>query len=164
MIRIANEQKSIICMTDLAAATIMSSNKALFSWDLKILKLGEAVFIDKRTDPNILDLQTINETSTDNPIPDEAGLNGIRELMKETTKVTNAWMTGCRDEKVVQKLDEPDPFIEAEGQTTAKFGYIYKLWNIGGGIKICVRCKIHSYLHGGPYDQLSEEEKADPAN
>ena len=147
-------------MSDIAAATIMSSNRALYSWDLKVKKLQNIIFIDKRNEPNILNQQTINETSSDNPIPDENGINGIRKLMEEATLLTDSWTSGCVNEKASYKLEKEDPFIETEGQTIAKFGYLYKIWNIGGGNKVCIRCTVHSYVPNGHYDNMSEEEKA----
>lgn len=50
-------------MTDTAAAAIMCSSKAIYSWDLVLKKIGGFVFIQKRDEENILDWQTIGETA-----------------------------------------------------------------------------------------------------
>jgi hypothetical protein len=42
-------------------------------------------------------------------------------------------------------LDEKDPFIEDEHQVAPRFGYLYKIWNIGVKKRICIRCTVHSY-------------------
>lgn len=44
----------------------MTAPKSLYSWDVIIKKYQDKVFIDKRDEPNILDLLTVNETSHDN--------------------------------------------------------------------------------------------------
>jgi hypothetical protein len=41
----------------------MTSSKAGYSWDLIIKKWGEIIFIDKRDEENMLDWQTVSETS-----------------------------------------------------------------------------------------------------
>ena len=53
-------KKANVFMTDTAAAAIMCSSKAVFSWDVVIKKqsfgkLGQMVFIDKREEENMLD-------------------------------------------------------------------------------------------------------------
>ena len=57
----------------------MCSSKAVFSWDLKINKLGKMIFIDKREEENMLDWQTVSETAQHDYQPlDEDGKNGVR--------------------------------------------------------------------------------------
>ena len=45
---IARDQKANIFMTDEAAAAIMCSTKAVYSWDVQIKKFQNMLFIDKR--------------------------------------------------------------------------------------------------------------------
>ena len=52
---LAQEGKAQIFATDLAAAALMTSSKAQYSWDLVIKKFGEVLFIDKRDEENMLD-------------------------------------------------------------------------------------------------------------
>jgi translation initiation factor 3 subunit D len=61
--RLAQEEKAQIFATDLAAAALMTSSKAGYSWDLIIKKWGDIVFIDKRDEENMLDCQTVSETA-----------------------------------------------------------------------------------------------------
>ena len=51
----AMEGKADVFISDIAAAALMCSSKAGFSWDLKIKKIGGMVFIDKRDEKNMLD-------------------------------------------------------------------------------------------------------------
>jgi len=50
--------------TDIAVAAIMSAPKSLYSWDVAIKKYQDKLFIDKRDEENMLDLLTVNETSS----------------------------------------------------------------------------------------------------
>jgi translation initiation factor 3 subunit D len=61
--QLAQDGKANIFATDIAAAALMTSSKAAFSWDLVIKKFEGLLFIDKRDDENILDWQTVSETA-----------------------------------------------------------------------------------------------------
>lgn len=52
-----------IFATELAVAAIMTAHKSQYSWDVVIKKHSGKLFIDKREEPNMLDLLTVNETS-----------------------------------------------------------------------------------------------------
>jgi len=41
----------------------MTASKAQYSWDLIIKKFGNMIFIDKREEENILDWETVAETT-----------------------------------------------------------------------------------------------------
>lgn len=43
-------------------------------------------------------------------------------------------------------LFNDNPFIESEGQVVTPVGYVYKLWNLGKGRRICIRCTVHNYV------------------
>jgi len=64
--RLASEGKAEIFATELALAAIMTAGKSMFSWDVVIKRFKNQVFIDKRDEENILDFETVNETSMDN--------------------------------------------------------------------------------------------------
>jgi hypothetical protein len=61
--RLAKENAADIFATEVAIAAIMTSAKSLYSWDVIIKKYQDKLFIDKRDEPNMLDLLTVNETS-----------------------------------------------------------------------------------------------------
>jgi translation initiation factor 3 subunit D len=63
--RLAEENKADIFATEVAVAAIMTAPKSLYSWDVEIKKYNDKIFIDKRDEPNMLDLLTVNETSHD---------------------------------------------------------------------------------------------------
>ena len=63
----------------MAAAAIMTSSKAQYSWDVVITKFANILFIDKREEENMLDWQTVGETAQlDHQALDEEGINGVR--------------------------------------------------------------------------------------
>ena len=55
LMRLASDGVAQVFMTDVAAAAIMCSSKAVFSWDLVLKKIQNFVFIQKREEENILD-------------------------------------------------------------------------------------------------------------
>ena len=78
-------------ITDEAAAAIMCSTKAVYSWDVCIKKFQQMLFIDKRDEEgahNMLDMQTVHETAMPDYQPlDDDSINGVRQLMKEAANV-----------------------------------------------------------------------------
>jgi hypothetical protein len=60
---LASEGKANIFTSDVAVSALMTSNKAMFSWDLVVKKFANMIFIDKRDEENMLDWETIAETS-----------------------------------------------------------------------------------------------------
>lgn len=70
--------------------------------------------------------------------------------MKEAARIQNDYLYHVRGGKF-KKFDEKDPFIEDEDQIAVRLGYIYKIWNLGKDLNICIRCQVHSYL------ELSDE-------
>jgi len=55
-----------VFITDEAAAAIMCSTRAVYSWDVCVKKFGGFLFIDKRDEEGaktMLDMQTVSETA-----------------------------------------------------------------------------------------------------
>jgi translation initiation factor 3 subunit D len=140
----------------------MTAPKSLYSWDIIIKKYQDILFIDKRSEENILDLLTVNETSQDNQPVDDETINGVRQLMQEAVKVNNSWryQQYIKDKKI--NLAEKDPFIEVEDQVAARLGYMYKIWDIGNKKKICIRSSVHSYLQKPGQEDPSVEGQPKP--
>ena len=130
----------------------MTAPKSLYSWDVIVRKYLDKVFIDKRDEHNMLDNLTVNETSSDNQPTDDDSINGVRQLMQEAVSVNNSWryQQYQKDKKI--DLAEKDPFIEVEGQVAGRFGYMYKIWDLGNKRKICIRSTVQSLLAGA--DQI----------
>ena len=115
---IAREEKANIFITDEAAAAIMCSTKAVYSWDVCIKKFQNMLFIDKRDEEgaqNMLDCQIVSETAQPDYTPiDDDSINGTRQLMRETTKIHLNLLQYCQDPKKFVELERDDPHEEAE--------------------------------------------------
>lgn len=62
--------------------------KAMYPWDLIIKKFGSLLFVDKRDDENMIDWHTVSETAPIDCQPlDEEGVNGVRQLIKEASRL-----------------------------------------------------------------------------
>lgn len=77
-----------VFITDGILAHLMASPRSVYSWDIVVQKLGDAIFFDKRNDSN-LDLLTVNETSLDAPVnPEELeAYNHPDKLAEEATAI-----------------------------------------------------------------------------
>lgn len=86
-------QKANVYMTDKAAAAIMCSSKAVWSWDLEFKKqnfgkLGTVLFVDKRDEENMMDFENVSETALHDFLPlDDDSKNGVRQLMQEASQI-----------------------------------------------------------------------------
>ena len=86
----AKDNKADIFASETAVAAIMTANKSIYSWDVKITTFQNKIFIDTREEPNMLDRQTINETSAENQPADDDSINSVKKLMKEATDIHNS--------------------------------------------------------------------------
>lgn len=83
--------------------------------------------------------------------------------MSEDVEVNKAWLYQSYSKDKCDKLAEEDPFIEVEGQVAVRVGYVYNVWSLGGGKRICIRSTIHGYLPDenlyaqAEYDEAGEE-------
>jgi len=64
----------------------------VYSWDILVRKFKDLVFLDVRTDPNILQLLTLNETTQDKAPADDNTQDGARELMLQARKVQDDFL------------------------------------------------------------------------
>lgn len=99
MVELIEQDKADIFTTDVIAAVLMTSQKSNYSFDVEIKKFGNKFFIDKRIEEededepniivpdNILDYDTVCETSIDHQPVDDETINGIWPLMKEAKKI-----------------------------------------------------------------------------
>jgi translation initiation factor 3 subunit D len=62
---LAKEGRAEIFATEVAVSALMTAPKSYYSWDIKIKKIQDKLFIDKREEPNMLDYLTVNETCND---------------------------------------------------------------------------------------------------
>lgn len=126
----------------------MTSSKAQYPCDLVIKKAEDLMLIDKREDENMLDFQTVNETAPIEFQPlDEDGVNGVRQLMKESVRISNKHQN-CMQSKEYKSLERDDPFIEDQNQVICNQGYYYNIFKLNKETKICIRSTVHSFIEG----------------
>jgi len=142
---LAQQKKANIFATDVAAAAMMCSTKATWSWDLVIKKFMNILFIDKREEENMLDFNTVAESAGEYQPNDDDTMNGARQLMREAQKCQNSFIYNCTNKKETKKMQEDDPFIESDDQVAARIGYEYRLWKLDKNNTICIRCTVHAY-------------------
>lgn len=81
--------------------------------------------------------------------------------MQEAVQVNNSWryQQYVKDRKI--DLDEKDPFIEVDDQVAGRFGYMYKIWDLGNKRKICIRSTVHSYIPKAGEQEAAATESAE---
>lgn len=146
ILRLAEEEKANIFATDVAVSALMTSLQANYPWDVIIKKFEGLLFIDKRDEENMLDWQTVSETSELAYQPlDEDGVNGVRQLMKEAAKISSNFQANMQG-KAFKKLEEEDPFKEDDDQVICSQGYYYNMFKLDSKKTICIRSAVHSYF------------------
>lgn len=78
---------------------------------------------------------------------DEDGVNGVRQLMKESVRISNKHQYASQSDKF-KKLDREDPFVEDQNQVICSQGYYYNIFKLDKKTKICIRSTVHSYVEG----------------
>lgn len=148
---IAQSGQAQVFMTDVAAAAIMCSQKANYSWDVVIKKFRDFIFIDKRREENMLHNDTVSETAPNDQQPmDDDTDNGVRQLMKEAGKIYANILWAAQNSKKFTKLERDDPHEEIEDQKMLRMGYKYNLFKISSDpdVTICIRCAINFHDPG----------------
>ena len=164
MVDLIEKEVADIYTTDVIAAAIMCSTKSNYSWDIEVKKFGSQIFIDKRQEDdeddkqqqrNILDYDTVCETSLDHQPSDDQSINGIWPLMKEARQISDSFLHYAHSTDISQtvRLEDENPFIEDENQVATRVGYHYNVWKLQEADeatgqkekKICIRCSVHSH-------------------
>ena len=122
-----------IYTTDQVASVLMGAAKSNYSWDLEIQYVNGVVFIDKRQedrDTNILNFQTVCETSLEHQPNADNSINGIKPLMVEAQRINDSWLHASHSQNVATQvqLDDENPFIEKPTQLATRVGYVYRVW------------------------------------
>ena len=141
---LAKAKKAQIFMTDSAAAAIMCSQKANYSWDVEVHRMQEEIFIQMRQQENIMHYQTVSETAQPDYVPaDDESINGVRQLMKEAAKVSKDLLFAAQKPDTFTEMERSDPFEEATDQKMLRLGYSYKMFLISADTTVCIRCATH---------------------
>ena len=95
--------------TDDILAVIMAAPRSSFSWDLVVNRVGDKLFLDKRSDCST-DYVTNMETANDFGDEEKDGLNHPFKLMQEATYINQAF-----SQQVLSKTEKPIEFEEPRG-------------------------------------------------
>ncbi|KAL8444113.1 hypothetical protein Emed_006400 [Eimeria media] len=125
-----NGPKSVdVAATDQVLACLMAAPQSKYSWHLYITKLDNKLIIDK-ANGSIVDLLTVNETSTDPPMQDaENRLNRPAALGFEAVKINQNLRQQVLVPGEVAASYPPAPFVES-GDTPATIAYRYRLFTV----------------------------------
>merc|ERR1719267_288495 len=91
----------------------MAAPRSAYSWDLVINRVGDKLFIDKRSDCST-DYTTCMETANDFGDDDKESVNHPFRLMQEATYLNQAF-----SQQVLSKADKPIEFDEPRGPFAA---------------------------------------------
>uniref|UniRef100_A0A0K0FNL1 Eukaryotic translation initiation factor 3 subunit p66 n=1 Tax=Strongyloides venezuelensis TaxID=75913 RepID=A0A0K0FNL1_STRVS len=148
--QLTTEKCGNIFATDIILATLMSSTRSVYSWDVVIHKLGNVIIFDKRdrTDAlvNPVDQYTVNETHPDPPVFEGSGENTANELAAEALLVNQNFKR-----QVLKRNSDPYKFeneeipIDDDYDTSAfDCAYKYRKWNLGSskkGVPLTLVCR-----------------------
>ncbi|KAL8454949.1 hypothetical protein Emag_001202 [Eimeria magna] len=118
-----------VAATDQVLACLMAAPQSKYSWHLYITKLDNKLIIDK-ANGSIVDLLTVNETSTDPPMQDaENRLNRPAALGFEAVKINQNLRQQVLVPGEIAASYPPAPFVES-GDTPATIAYRYRLFTV----------------------------------
>ena len=162
------EQDERLCVVtnESILSTLLTAPRSIFSWDVKVTRAGQVLFLDWRGDDDLADAYTVDETSTCPPVDSgEAPLrdiNSASSLSKEATKL-------CRD--LTQMLVNPkqrakltrevprhknvfDATVEEGEDPVASTTYLYRQWTLrrasAPDIVVICRCQVDAVLKSAP--------------
>ena len=128
--------------TDAIVTHIMCCARAQVPWDVKATRVGNKLFLDKRSGSTI-DLLTVNETARDPPNDDDPeSINCATKLSIECSQINQNFSQHILNEKVPGvTMSQGNPFHDEEdaeeGQTPASLCYRYRKFDMGGLHMIC---------------------------
>lgn len=125
-----NGEKQVdIAATDQVLACLMAAPQSKYSWHLYVTKVEGKLIIDK-ANGSIVDLLTVNETSTEPPMQDaENRLNRPAALGFEAVKINQNLRQQVLIPGEVAATHPPAPFVE-RGDTPATIAYRYRLFTV----------------------------------
>lgn len=141
-----------IYTTDAVVTHLMCCSRAQVPWDIKATRVGDMVFLDKRSGSHI-DLLTVSETARDPPTNDEKdSINSAFKLSIECSQINqNFSQQILKHTKDPEAMPNPHPFHDPEeaeeGHTPASVCYRYRKFDMGGTMKMICRTELHGLLN-----------------
>jgi translation initiation factor 3 subunit D len=143
--------------TEAILAVIMAAPRSAYSWDIVVNRVGNKLFLDKRTDCTT-DYVSCMETANDYGEDDKESVNHPERLMAEATRINEAF-----SQQVLSPADAPIEYAEPRGpfasadETIAPVGYRYRAFNVGKApkagdtdtrVKVLCRCELDAVVKG----------------
>jgi len=149
--------------TDQILAVIMAAPRSAFSWDLVVNRVGDKLFLDKRSDCTT-NFVTNMETANDFGDEDKDSINHPGRLMQEATYINQAFSQQVlsKTEKAVEFEEPRGPFAE-EGETPAPVNYRYRKFTLGKApkegeadkrVQVLCRGEIDGVMKGNQNEDL----------
>ncbi|KAK0394643.1 hypothetical protein QR680_000853 [Steinernema hermaphroditum] len=158
MQKLAHQDAGNVFATDVILATLMSSTRSVYSWDIIAHRIGDKLFFDKRDTggfSNPVDALTVSETSIDPPAFDAPGINNARDLATEALYINQNFRRQAlkRNEDCFKFENETVPFDEEGSTTDIETAFKYRRFNLGNdkdgnAIRLVCRTEHDAVIQG----------------
>eukprot|EP00048_Salpingoeca_helianthica_P015433 m.226756 g.226756 ORF g.226756 m.226756 type:complete len:538 (-) comp17028_c0_seq1:135-1748(-) len=145
--------------TDAILATLMTTTRSVYSWDIVVERVKDKLFFDKRDDSEI-DTLTVNETANEPPQEDFEHPNSAFNLAREATRINEDFSQQCLRPEL-QRFGEPHPFAQP-GEEPASVGYRYRSWAISDSLTLVARTELDAVLEKDEYVTIRALNEWDP--
>jgi len=150
--------------TDAILSVIMAAPRSSFSWDLVVNRVGDKLFLDKRSDAPI-DYVTCMETANDFGDEDRDSIHHHFKLMNEATYINQAFSQQVLSRAIPpMEFEEPKgPFATSPDETPAPVSYRYRQFTLGKPpkegeddkrVSVLCRCEIDGIMKGKQEEDL----------
>jgi len=155
--------------SDAIIATLMTVQSSVYPWDISvekregkiILDCGESHAYSKSTEDRVISYTTISENATTPPDEKDTGINGVQRLSWEATMSNHYFGQQALLPDNNYVLGDEPKFKLGANKIKPRKGYIYKAWDMGNGIKLCVRCQVDAYIKEEKSTGDEEEKKTE---
>jgi len=149
--------------TDAILAVIMAAPRSAYSWDLVINRVGDKLFLDKRSDCST-DYVTNMETANDFGDEDKESVNHPFKLMQEATYINQAFSQQVLSKSATPvAFDTPRGPFAHEDETPAPVSYRYRTYVLGKApkegeadkrVKVLCRGEVDAVIKGKQNEEL----------
>jgi translation initiation factor 3 subunit D len=130
-------------VTDQILSYILASPKSVYPWDLVLTNKDGKIFIDKREESGIDDLEfNCDETAKEQPVLDNESIDSMQNLSIESKKVNES----VNEQVVLENtydFGEKHP-LESEMSSSVNTVFRYRKFKLGESLTIIVRTEINS--------------------
>jgi len=143
----ANKDLNVFA-SDAVITTLMTAPLSVYPWDISVEKRDGKTILEYNEN-KLFDYTTVYESALIPPEEDPKKrdfINGPKKLSWEATMSNHYFSQQALQPKTEQVLGADPGFKLPEKKEKPKKGYIYKVWQMEKGIKLCVRCQVDGYI------------------